>query len=461
MSMRSIKVSLKRFKSRRAIGVGLLCTAILLLGPTIFAQTAQADPAKSSVRFIDPVNGFAVEQAVERALKDNGELAAMRTEVEAGEALLQQAGARPNPTLEVKGSKQFGGTDNSLMVEGGLPLELGGRRAARISIAAKELEIRRLAAAEQERQLAAEVRNKFGEVLAAVMRLQFTEKTLALAKNNVDLVAAQVSEGSRPPLEQNMETVELNRIRSMRESAEAAVELRMLELKNLLGIEPRQPLAIRGELGEMIDTIPPEATFVERAVQSRPDVQGARAVEALAAARGSQARAEGRIDGELMLGYQRMRSSFPLLDINDQTAALITMDERMNFLTFGIRLTLPLRDRKEGMAAAAISEGSAARSRREFSELTARREIAAAYVRYDRAKRSAEIYRVGVRDQAAANLDVVRQTYELGSRTLLDHIAEQRRFIDIENGYIDALLEVYLSRTEILRATNAPELTNK
>lgn len=72
-----------------------------------------------------------------------------------------------------------------------------------------------------------------------------------------------------------------------------------------------------------------------------------------------------------------------------------------------------------------------------------------------------EIYRVGVRDQAAANLNVVRQTYELGSRTLLDHIAEQRRFIDIENGYIDALLEVYLARTEILRAANAAELINK
>lgn len=461
MPMRSIEVSLTCLRSRRAIGAVFLCTAIFLLGPSIFAQTAHADPAKSSTRFIDPINGLSVEQAVERALKDNGELTAMRIEVEAGEALLRQAGARPNPTLEVKGSKQFGGKDNSFMVEGGLPLELGGRRAARISIAAKELEIRRLAAAEQERQLAAEVRNKFGEVLAAVMKLQFTEKTLALAKNNVDLVTAQVTEGRRPPLEQNMETVELNRIRSMREGAEVAVELRMLELKNLLGIEPQQPLAIRGELVEMIDPIPPENVAVERAMETRPDIQGFRAVEGRATARESQARAEGRIDGELMLGYQRMRSSFPLMDINNQTGTLTTMNEQMNFLTFGIKLMLPLRDRKEGMAAAAISERSAARSRREFSELSARREIAAAYVRYDRAKRSAEIYRVGVRDQAAANLDVVRQTYELGSRTLLDHIAEQRRFIDIENGYIDALLEVYLSRTEILRATNAAELTNK
>lgn len=456
-----LKVSIKRFDSRRVLAVGLLFAAALLLVPNVFGQTAQADPTRSTTRFIDAVNGLSVEQAVDRALRDNAELTAVQKEVEAGEALLRQAGARPNPTLDVRGSKQFGGTDNSFMIEGGLPLELGGRRSARIGVAAKELEIRKLAAAEAERELAAEVRNKFGEVLAAIQKLQFTERTLSLAKDNLDLVAAQVAEGRRPPLEQNMETVELNRIRATRESAEATVELRMLELKNLLGIDPRQPFAIRGELEQMLDAIPPESTAVERAIDTRPDVQGARAVEALAAARGGQARAEGRIDGELMLGYQRMRSSFPLMDINSQTGALTTMDERMNFLTFGIRLTLPVRDRKEGMAAAAHLEEAAAHSRREFGELTARREIAAAYIRYDKAKRAKEIYRVGVRDQAAANLDVVRQSYELGSKTLLDHIAEQRRFIDIENVYIDALLEVYLARTEILRAANAAELTNK
>jgi len=455
MPMPDLAVSTERRACRSVLAIGLLFTVAFLLGTNAFGQAPQP------TRFIDTVNGLSVEQAVDRALKDNAELAAVRSEVEAGEALLRQAGARPNPTLDVRGTRQFGGTDSSFMIEGGLPLELGGRRAARISIAEKELEIRRLAAAEQERILAAEVRNKFAEVLAAVLKLQFAEKTLALAKNNVDLVAAQVAEGRRPPLEENMETVELNRIRALSESAEAAAELRMLELKNLLGIDPREPFAIRGELDQMLDPIPPEAASVERAIETRPDIQAARAIEALAAARGGQARAEGRIDGELLLGYQRMRSSFPLMDIRSQTGALTTMDERMNFLTFGIRLTLPVRDRKEGMAAAARFEEAAAHSRLEFVELSARREIAAAYIRYDRAARAREIYRVGVRDQAAANLDVVRQTYELGSRTLLDHIAEQRRFIDIENGYIDALLEVYLARTEILRAANAAELINK
>ena len=140
---------------------------------------------------------------------------------------------------------------------------------------------------------------------------------------------------------------------------------------------------------------------------------------------------------------------------------MLPIDSRFHFFTFGVRLSIPIRDRNQGAIASATLEADAARARREFGELTVRREVAAAYVRYDRAARAKEIYRVGVRDQAAANLDVVRQTYELGSKSLLDYIAEHHRFIDAESGYIDLLLETYKARLEILRAVNAAQLTNK
>ena len=113
------------------------------------------------------------------------------------------------------------------------------------------------------------------------------------------------------------------------------------------------------------------------------------------------------------------------------------------------------------MIEAATLEAEAARSRRSFGELTVKREIASAYARYNRSLRAMEIYRVGVRDQAALNLNVVRQTYDLGAKTLLDYIAEHHRFMETENGYIDAQLEAYLARVEILRATYASELVNK
>ena len=87
-----------------------------------------------------------------------------------------------------------------------------------------------------------------------------------------------------------------------------------------------------------------------------------------------------------------------------------------------------------------------------------RREVASAYAQYDRAARAMEIFRVGVREPARANLDVIRQTYELGSKTLIDYIGEQRRFIELENDFIDAEFAVYNARVGIARAAASPEL---
>lgn len=439
-------------------GLAMLCSGFAMI---VHGQAMQPSSQNSAVKYLDPASGKTVDEIVSLALANNAELIAMRKEAEAGEALLRQAGLRANPSLEVTGARQLGGSDNNVMIQGELPLELGGRRSARIRVAERELEIRRQAAAERERQLAAEVRSKFGEALAAATKLMFTEEIIDTARENFELVAAKVAEGRTPPLEQNMESVELNRMRAERETAEGAVEMRMFELRNLAGMTPEEPLKLRGDLAAMLGAVPPQEIATARALQVRPDLVGARAVEQLAAARIGQARAEGRIDADVMLGYQRMRSGFPLLGIEESTGALLPIDSKFHFFTFGVRLNLPVRNRNQGMIAAAQLEADAARARREFGELTVRREIASAYARYNRALRAMEIYRVGVRDQAAANLDVVRQTYELGSKTLLDYIAEHHRYMATENGYIDAQLEAYLARVEILKTVYAAELVNK
>ena len=419
-----------------------------------------ASPGNGFESYIDQTGGMTADEAVAYAIANNAEIEALRKEAEAGEELIRQARLRANPTLGISGSKMLDLPNNSLMIEGGLPLELGGRRGARIRVAESELEIRRLAVAERERQVAAEVRILFGESLASIFKLRFIEEMLAAATENYSLVTAQVDEGRRAPLERNMETVELNRIRSMREMSDGEAEIKLLELKNLIGMPSELPLRIRGDFDELIVTLPPQADAAMLALERRPDLAGARALERLAEARTNQARAEGRIDADVMLGYQRMRTGFPLSAFDD-TGMLVPIRMRSQAFTFGVRLNLPVRNRNQGMIAASLLEEEAATRRREFGELTIRREVAVAYVRYNRSVRAEEIYRVGVRAQAAENLDVVRQTYELGSTTLLDYIAELRRFIDTESSFIDAQREAYLARIEVLRAINAPELTGK
>jgi cobalt-zinc-cadmium efflux system outer membrane protein len=446
-------------KFRKSLLLPLVVLSVVQL--RVVAQTeprvASQSGGTSLPRYFDPANGLTADQAVIYALSHNAELLAARSEVEAARALVRQAALRPNPSVEFERKEQLGGSDNTSMAAGMWPLELGGRKSARVLVAQKELEVKERLLADRERLLAAEVRNKFGAALAETLKLGFTEDLINTTDRGFRLVAAKVKEGRTAPLEENMLLVEVNRIRSMRETNEGRVEVALLELRNLIGMKPEEPLRLRGDFDHLISTLPTVGTATEEALRTRPDIQAARATEELAVARIEQARADGRLNASLTGKYERMDFSFPQQGVN-MAGQLVPIQGVFHSVSAGIRLDIPVRNKNQGVIAAAIAENDAAKRRREFAELTVRNEVATAFARYQRAARASEIYRVGVREQASSNLDVIRQTYELGSKTLLDYIAEQRRFIDLETGYIDALLETYLARVEIQRAASEPRL---
>lgn len=437
---------------------GLLVLVIPFVQPGL-AQVASKSDTSANL-YLDSQNGITADAAAALALENNGELRALRKEVDAARALVKQAGLRPNLILNANGARQINGKDNSQVVEVMLPLELGGRRAARIAVAQNELEVREFELSNQERLLAANVRLKFGEALAAIKKLEVSELTLAAAKQGYDLVAARVTEGKVAPLEQNIFLVEVNRLQSIREAAEGKAETAMFELRNMIGMKPEEPLRLRGDFSNLIAALPPLSDSTASALRDRPDLQGARTVEELATAKIEQARSVGRIDASVKSGYQRMNSSFPLSGF-DAHGILRPIQDVFQFFTFGVEITLPVRNRNQGAVEAAFLEREAAQRRIEFGELTIRREVAVALARYNRAARSLSIFQNGVRDQANANLQVIWQTYELGSRSLLEYIAEQRRFLEIENELVDAQLETYNANIEVMRAINAPELKKK
>ena len=115
-------------------------------------------------------------------------------------------------------------------------------------------------------------------------------------------------------------------------------------------------------------------------------------------------------------------------------------------------VTLPVRNRNEGNVAAATADSRAAQHRLELAGLVVRQEVASAFVQRAAAERSLRLYGEGVRSIGGRNLEVVRQTYTLGRSTLLEVIAEQRRYIEIEAVYTEALKHVYDAGVEIERA---------
>src|SRR5436309_16079737 len=125
----------------------------------------------------------------------------------------------------------------------------------------------------------------FCQSLTQAMKLSFTDELIEANQQSFNLIAAKVVEGAAPPLEQNMALVELNRLKSMRESVAAKVEVSLLELRNLIGVPPEQPLRLKGDFDHLIDQLPSVSDATERALRTRPDVRAFRANENLATAR--------------------------------------------------------------------------------------------------------------------------------------------------------------------------------
>src|SRR6266851_9249228 len=118
---------------------GLCCVVVVITAKMATLTPAQAQTttaqAPASARFVDQTNGMTADEAAAYALAHNGELQAARKEIDAARAMVKQARLRANPMLEVEGTRQVNGKDNSVMASAMLQLELGGRRTASIKVA--------------------------------------------------------------------------------------------------------------------------------------------------------------------------------------------------------------------------------------------------------------------------------------------------------------------------------------
>jgi cobalt-zinc-cadmium efflux system outer membrane protein len=215
------------------------------------------------------------------------------------------------------------------------------------------------------------------------------------------------------------------------------------------------PLTVRGDLATPTPAVA-RSGAVPRALASRPDLDAARVDVAMARAVIRKEQAEGRWDASVSVGYMRQDTGFGLNGLTN-SGQLRPIQDVFHYFGGGVTVTLPVRNRNQGNIAAAEAGVRAAERRLEFATLTVGQEVNAAFAQLEAAMRSLEIYERGVRDVARRNLEVVRQSYELGRGTLLDVIAEQRRLIDVENGYTDALKQVYDADVEVERAIGAAE----
>lgn len=430
--------------------------------PDSLAATASAAgrPVSPTVAlYYDPQAGASSSDLVSRALSTNAELAASRLETTRARARLTQAGLRPNPTIDfeqtsggILGSR--GESQTSIGVA--LPVDVGGKRRGRVALAQAELEAVEADIANRERLLAAEVRSLYADALAALRELETTEGLTNLDLQTARVVQTRVNEGDAAPLELNLLQVEVERLRSRRSLVEGRLRSSLIRLASLTGTPPGDALRLREDIVNPMLPAPPASpeAAVETALRTRPDLRLARLNEEVAKAGLRLARANARPDVTAFTRYARSSSAF------DETPVGFLQD-RDDLLTFGASVSIPVFDRGQAAKAGAGLAIEQAARRREFAEAVVRSDVTAAYARYEAARAAVGAFQRGVIERSNDNIRVIRAAYDLGEYRVTDLINEQRRLVDSQREFTEALADQYRALADLQAALGAPVETRQ
>lgn len=416
-----------------------------LVGTLTAAMLAGTPPA-GTLR----ADGLTMQQAIAEALHAEPGLQATRSAVEAARGERRQAALRPNPEVSFEEREQAGGSDRQTTVDVELPLDLF-RRGPRIDTAERMIARAGATVRDRERLIAAAVRDRYGEALVASRRLVVMDGVVGAAKQTYDLLAGRVAEGAAAPLDRDLARVELRRLEGERALQSGRVAVALSALKVLLGRPPSSPLALADSLERLVVDRVGDAASDQA---DRADVQAAAAELGIARAQTAAALQERKPMLSLFGSYMRMDAGFPQSGFAP-AGGLEPIHAIFHNVAAGVKVSIPLFDRGQGAIAAAKAREAAAAQELAARQLGAAGEVDAAAARLAAARAALGFYADDTRSLARRNLDVVRETYTLGRATLLDVLAEQRRYLDFEVAYTAALGEAFAAAADFDRAKGA------
>ena len=405
--------------------------------------------------YYNPQDGLSLNDLIRRALDSNQELAAARLDIEKAKARLAQARLRPNPTLEFEqesGRLVGKGGDGNFTVGASLPVEIYGRRDARINFANIEIEASEAEVRNRERLLVSNILTNYAEALGALRELEALENILELDMQTTRFVQIRVNEGDSAPLELNLLQAEVERLRARRQLAEGKLQSSLTGLKLQAGIPFDESLRLREQINTAV--LPPlpatSEAAIEIALRSRPDVRLTQIEEQVATAGLRLVRAQSRPD---LTAYTRYSQGRSVID-----TSIGNFPQRDRSLTFGVAIGIPLFNKNQGAKAEAEISIRQAQARREFAERVVRSEILSAYQRYEAASRAVATLENAAIPRSIENVETFRKVYELGEIKITDLIAEQRRLLDATRDLTEALREKYRAQADLNIALGAGAL---
>ncbi len=395
-----------------------------------------------------------VRELVAKAEQANQDVAAVRQRVEEERGLLRQAGIRPAPTIDASGATgRVLGTVGEEQFSAGLSktLETGGKRSLRIEVA--ELKVAQATAEYEERvrQLRFDLRLRYAEFAGESARLTVLARLIETLQQSLQLTRARVERGDAAALEANLILVDLSRTEAQRASIAGRLEAARTELRRLAGFTAGEEIAV--DAAFLPPSRPPLLEeLVSRALLERPDLKTMRLQERQGDAERRLAEAEGRANITVSASYSYVKSRVDDTFGLDGRGAPVPIRDRDDILSVGVSIPLFSKNRNQGNIEASVARTRGASLRKEFLEKSVPLEIEGALRRLTGAQNVLDVLSGTATTQAEANLEVIRQAYQLGQLRVLDVLNEQRRLLDTQLARADAASEALRSWAELERA---------
>ncbi len=407
-------------------GLATLCLSMAALAQPLptSANAVQASPSR------EPAQALALDTALSLVANRNPLLAAARKEVDAVDGGILQARLFPNPELSLEMEDTRRDT-RSTAGQLSLPIELGGKRAARISAA--ELAQQKAAAqlASVRADLRAQTVGAFFNVLVAQERLQLAEAAAAIAAKATTVAARRVAAGKVSPLEESRATVEQANANLEMAEAAALLDSARIQLAALWG----NPQPAFTEAAGDLDALPSRAPVdvLVQALETAPDLVAARA----------------EIDQRNALTGVERSKQYP--DIRLTAGVTRNNELGRNQMMVGVSIPLPFFDRNQGNLYEALVRADQAQDLYAATRIELTQTLQQSSRQLTASRTSAQVLKIQVLPAAQRAYEAATIGFEAGKFGFLDVLDSQRTLFQARIRYLTVLASTYQAAIAIDR----------
>ena len=399
----------------------------LLLTAPASAQDPAAEP-------------LTLERALALAEEHSPRLRFASALTEGAQAAILTARAYPNPDFQTLAGPQYQrlpGAQPGLLQHYSVsqPLDLPSVRRSRINAAELGRESSAFALAEGRLGVRAAVKQAFYLVLRRRGEIELARENLRLVEDLRRRIQVQVDVGEAARLELTRADAELATAQTYATSA----QLRFVNATAMLRTAVSAPLGPNIEPSGALEisvVLPPLDTLREEMLSRHP---------ALLQAQAEIRRAQARLETEIAL-----KKPQPSL------YAEFERQPDLGFYRFGVRLPLPLWNRREGPISEAAAALKQARTVADLHRIELIAGLERAYGQYEVARQQVASFELGVLKEAAAALRAAEAAFRLGERGILEVLDAQRVLRTVRLDFLNAQfdLQAALIEVEQLRAAD-------